>query len=112
MEFYQVIEISSEIQDLLISNWHRSRQDRGFDPMPALKLFLPWAPATWIVAEMNPRDHNSLFGLAIIGHEAEIGGFSLAELAALKGPANLRIEIDRHWRAQKTLNQYLAEHSA
>ena len=107
-----MIEISQEIQDALISNWHRSRQDRSFDPTPVLKLFLPWAPATWLVADMNPRDRDSLFGLAIFADEAELGGFSLAELAELEGPGNLRIEIDRHWRAQKTLGRYLTEHSA
>lgn len=77
-----------------------------------LKLFLPWAPVTWLVSEMNPRDRDSLFGLAIFSDEAELGDFSLAEIAALEGPADLRVEIDQHWRAQKTLNQYLAEHSA
>jgi hypothetical protein len=61
--------------------------------------------------EMNPHDRDSLFGLAIIGDEAELGGFSLTEIAALEGPANLRIEIDRHWWAQRTLNQYLTDHS-
>lgn len=61
---------------------------------------------------MNPRDRDSLFGLAIFSGEAELGDFSLSELAALEGPADLRAEIDQHWRAQKTLNQYLDEHSA
>lgn len=107
-----MIVFSQEIQESLISNWHQSRQNKNFDPTPALKLFLPWAPVTWIVAEMNPRYHDNLFGLAIFADEAELGNFSLAELAALKGPADLRVEIDRHWRAQSTLNQYLAEHSA
>jgi len=107
-----MIVISLEIQEALISNWHQSRQNKNFEPTPALKLFLPWAPITWIVAEMNPHDQDSLFGLAICADEAELGNFSLADLAALKGPADLRVEIDRYWRAQKTLNQYLAEHSA
>lgn len=108
----EMIAISQEIQEALTSNWHRSRQDKSFDPTPVLKLFLPWAPVTWLVSEMNPRDRDSLFGLAIFSDEAELGDFSLAEIAALEGPADLRVEIDQHWRAQKTLNQYLAEHSA
>lgn len=54
-----MIEISQAIQDALISNWHRSRQDRSFDPTPVLKLFLPWAPATWLVADMNPLDRDA-----------------------------------------------------
>lgn len=104
--------IPDEIQDALISNWHRSRQEKDFDPTPVLKLFLPWAPATWLVAEMNPRDRDSLFGVAIFDDNAELGSFSLADLATLSGPGNLRVEIDPHWQAKKTLNQYAAERLA
>lgn len=104
--------IPGEIQELLIANWHQSRREKHFDPIPAVKLFLPWAPATWLVAEMNPVDRDRLFGLSIIAGEAELGDFSLSELATLSGPGNLRAEIDRHWRAQMTLSQYAARHRA
>lgn len=106
-----MIVIKQEIQNQLISNWHESRRNQDFDPTPALKLFLPWAPVTWLVTEMNPHDPDSLFGLAIFSGEAELGGFNLAELLALEGPADLRVEIDRYWRPRKTLNQYFDEPS-
>jgi hypothetical protein len=108
----KLVVIPQEIRDALISNWHRSREEKNFDPTPVLKLFLPWAQATWLVAEMSLRDRDSLFGVAIFDDEAELGSFSLADLVALTGPGNLRVEIDPHWQAQKTLSQYAAKRLA
>lgn len=63
-----------------------------------------------LVAHRNPPDTDNAiaFGLAGLGMGSpEIGSIDLTELQAYKGPLNLGIERDRHWRAQGTLSAYL-----
>jgi hypothetical protein len=72
------------------------------DPVPALKLFNPCGPATWLATELD-RDGVAgsrvppcnLFGLADLGFGCpELGYFSLSEIAAVRLPFGLRIERD------------------
>jgi hypothetical protein len=68
-----------------------------------LKLFTPWANATWFITEMNV-DTGMMFGYCDLGMGMpELGYVSMNELEGLRGPAGLRVERDRHWDHNTTL---------
>lgn len=74
---------------------------------PVLKLFCPWGSATWLISEMDPEDHNMLFGLCDLGHGfPELGWVYLPELEAIRGPAGLKIERDMWFTPGMTLVEY------
>lgn len=73
---------------------------------PVLKVFTPWAGATWLITEMD-ADGDRMFGLADLGlGMPELGYASLQELQSLTGPAGLKVERDRHFEATMTLAEY------
>ena len=57
-----------------------------------MKFFTPDSSWTWYVTEFDPAERRC-FGL-VIGHERELGYFSLAELESVRGPLGLPIERD------------------
>ena len=65
------------------------------DPIALLKYFTPDSSWTWYVIEFDP-EQNLCFGL-VIGHESELGYFSLEELETIRGPMGLPIERDLHF---------------
>ena len=65
------------------------------DPIAVLKYFTPDSSWTWYVIEFDP-EQNLCFGL-VIGHESELGYFSLEELESIRGPMGLPIERDLHF---------------
>lgn len=65
------------------------------DPIARVKFFTPDSNWTWYATEYDPESR-TFFGL-VIGHEAELGYFSLDELEAARGPLGLKIERDLHW---------------
>ncbi len=69
-------------------------QERVKDPIVHVKFFTPWTNWTWYGLEFDGKD--TFFGY-IVGHEAELGYFSLSELASIRGPVGLRIERDRYF---------------
>lgn len=74
---------------------------------PVLKLFTPWAGAMWLVTECDPEEEWRLFGLCDLGlGYPELGYVTLPELEALRGPAGLRVERDRHFAATMSLAAY------
>jgi hypothetical protein len=93
--------------------YNESRRTRGeteIDFMPVVKLFTPWAGATWLLTELDPEDPDIAFGLCDLGLGfPELGNVSLSELEALQGPLGLRVERDLHFKAAKTLGQYAEE---
>ena len=99
---------------LLLSNG-RCRLDaldteREFDFQPVVKLFTPWAAATWLLTEIDPHDEDLAFGLCDLGlGTPELGRFSLRELQGLTGPGGLTVEVDRYFTAAKTLKGYVDE---
>ncbi|HUV65713.1 MAG TPA: DUF2958 domain-containing protein [Sedimentisphaerales bacterium] len=66
--------------------------DNQADPVAYLKLFAPWANWSWYACEYDPESE-VCFGL-VYGFEAELGHFSLAELAEVDGPFGITIERD------------------
>jgi hypothetical protein len=72
-----------------------SQEGRGEEALAMVKFFTPWTSWTWYVLEYDPEDR-LCFGL-VVGHERELGHFSLDELEAVRGPGGLRIERDLYW---------------
>jgi hypothetical protein len=73
-----------------------SQDGKGEDAIAVVKFFTPWSNWTWYASEFNPEE--GLFFGKVVGHETELGYFTLAELEAVRGPAGLRIERDRHFQ--------------
>ncbi len=96
---------------LLLSAQHRRQLllnglDREKDHIPVVKLFTPWANATWVLKDME-TDGDTCFGLCDLGlGEPELGYVSLNELSRLRGPAGLTVEVDAHWEPTKPLSAY------
>ncbi|MCX6076285.1 MAG: DUF2958 domain-containing protein [Campylobacterales bacterium] len=68
------------------------------DPICHVKLFTPDANWTWFVTEFSKeKDDNTCFGY-VVGHESELGYFSLQELESIRGPLGLPIERDLHFQ--------------
>ena len=90
----------------LIANWENETQDHA----PVIKLFTPWAAATWLISELKPGtvpEEDLLFGLCDLGLGCpEPGYVALSELKSLRGPVGLRIERDVHFEPQATLSVY------
>ena len=83
---------------------------RKADIRPAVKLFNPTGAATWLISELDPDDMDTMFGLCDLGQGfPELGYVSLTELKSFRGRFGLGIERDRHWSANKTLQEYADE---
>ncbi len=82
----------------------------GDDTRPAVKLFTPDAQATWLIADMDPRDPDRLFGLCDLGLGfPELGYVSLSELSRLRWSMGMPVERDLYFEPLKTLGEYAAE---
>jgi len=69
-------------------------EDKGFDAHALVKFFTPDSNWTWYASEFDGDD--LFFGL-VVGHEIELGYFSLSELEQAKGALGLPIERDLHF---------------
>ena len=72
------------------------------DPVARIKLFTPDSSWTWYVLEFDPDDR-LCFGL-VIGHERELGYFSIEELEQVRGGLHLPVERDLYFEP-KPLSQ-------
>ena len=92
--------ILNEQESRLRANWNAGCADPedDHDPVPVVKLFTPWAGATWLLTELTPDGIG--FGLCDLGHGTpELGYVSLAEVESVRGPGGLTIERDRHFNS-------------
>lgn len=78
-----------------------TNEELGLAAQALVKFFTPDSSWTWYGSEFDGED--IFFGL-VIGFEAELGYFSLAELESVKGPMGLPIERDEHFKP-KTLQE-------
>jgi hypothetical protein len=78
-----------------------SQEDKGLDAVAQVKFFSPESGWTWYASEWDGED--ICFGL-VVGHELELGYFSLRELEEVRGPKGLLVERDRFFEP-KTLGQ-------
>lgn len=95
--------LSKEIREALPELY--ANEELGLQAQAIVKFFTPDSNWTWYASEFDGED--IFFGL-VIGMEMELGYFSLAELASVRGPLGLPIERDLHFQ-QKPL-QELREH--
>lgn len=72
-----------------------SQDGKGEEAIAQVKFFCPWNGWTWYASEFDPKDR--IFFGVVVGHERELGNFSLDELASVTGPMGLRIERDLYW---------------
>lgn len=73
-----------------------SQEERGDEAIAQVKFFTPWTNWTWYASEYDPVER-LCFGV-VIGHERELGYFSVDELEAIRGPGGLTIERDLYWK--------------
>jgi len=67
-------------------------QENVKDPMVKVKFFTPDSNWTWYATEFDGKD--TFFGY-VVGHDKELGYFSLKELQTNRGPMGLHIERDK-----------------
>lgn len=106
--------LDHQLAELLANgNANRVLRESGLDEHdfnPVVKLFCPWAAATWLLTELAPEDADTLFGLCDLGMGCpELGNVSLREIAEVTGPGGLHIERDIHFTANKSLSAYATE---
>jgi hypothetical protein len=90
------------------ANFGKSRMT---DFKPVVKVFDPSGSATWLLSELAPGD--IALGLCDLGQGTlELGYVSVHELAAQRNRLGLLLEINRHFRATKTLSEYADAPSA
>lgn len=77
----------------------------SLDAQAPVKFFTPDANWTWYASEFDGDD--TFFGL-VIGHEIELGYFSLAELETVRGNLGLPVERDLYYQPKSL--QELKEH--
>lgn len=80
----------SEISDLYAT-------ENTKDPICHIKLFTPDSNWTWYITEFSKENLDTCFGY-VVGHEAELGYFSLEELESVRGALGLPIERDIHFK--------------
>lgn len=67
------------------------------DPICHVKLFLPSTQWTWYITEISQQNHSLCFGY-VIGHENELGYFSLEELEGLQSSLGISVERDESFQ--------------
>jgi hypothetical protein len=84
-------------------------EDKGLEAKAIVKFFTPDSGWTWYATEFDGED--IFFGLAI-GHEAELGYFSLSELKKVRGHLGLPIERDLYFKPTtlRVLQDHYKEH--
>ena len=107
--------LTQSIREQLLRNGRltaQHRQECGDNPdfLPVVKLFTPDAGCTWLLSELDPQDADIAFGLCDLGIGfPELGSVRISELESIRGGLDLKVERDRHFRADKTLSAYAAE---
>jgi hypothetical protein len=83
-----------------------ANEELGLEAQAQVKFFTPDAAWWWYGSEFDGDD--IFFGL-VVGHEIELGYFSLKELQSVRGPLGLPIERDR-WFEPTSLRELKAQH--
>ena len=78
-----------------------AQDGKGEEAIAHVKFFTPTSNWTWYATEFDGED--TFFGL-VVGHDTELGYFSLSELESVVGPLGLGVERDRHF-TPKTLRE-------
>lgn len=88
----------------LLENGRNTDQDH----YPVVKLFTPYAGATWLLSELDPENERIAFGLCDLGMGyPELGYVDLEELAELKTSyGSPVVERDLHFKAKHPISIY------
>lgn len=79
------------------------------DPYPVVKLYMPGADVTWVLAALD-ADGDRAYGLIDVGTGfPELGEVSLSMLAGIKGPGGLPVVVEANYKPRKTLSAYVAD---
>ena len=78
-----------------------AQEASGENAIAHVKFFTPDAQWTWYATEFDGED--TFFGL-VIGHEVELGYFSLSELKKVRGQMGLPIERDMYFTPDTIAN--------
>ncbi len=99
--------ITDEQREQLLANGRARAQSQQLDPQPVVKLFTPDAHATWLLAELDPEDGDTAFGLCDLGlGMPELRHVRLSDLASIRGPLNQPIERDLYFTPRRALSEY------
>ena len=103
----QRLLLNGHLTQLLANGERAARGEDTSDCKPVVKLFNPSGAGTWLLSEIDPANPSIAFGLCDLGMGCpEIGSVDLSELTAYRGPLNLGIERDIHFKATMTLSEY------
>lgn len=92
----------------LLANGAARAAGQSIDPLPAVRLFTPDAPATWLLAALDPADGDTAWGLIDLGiGMPELGTVKLSDLAGIVGPQQRPILRDLYFRASQPLSEYV-----
>ncbi len=81
-------------------------QDGNREAPVVLKVFDPCSNWTWYATEYDPEER-ICFGF-VVGHEEELGYFSLTELESVTNRLGLPLERDLHWNSETPLSKVVA----
>ncbi|MEQ1707500.1 MAG: DUF2958 domain-containing protein [Terricaulis sp.] len=102
--------ITKEEREVMLAFGKQSARGEDIDPIPVVKLFTPDAGATWLLAELDPDDHDIAFGLCDLGlGYPELGSVRLSEIASVRGKLGLPVERDLYFKADRPLSAYAGE---
>jgi hypothetical protein len=71
-----------------------AQDGKGNKATAYVKIFDPCGSWTWYITEFDGADE--CFGL-VLGHERELGYFTISELSTLEGRMGIGLEIDTHF---------------
>lgn len=85
------------------------RTSQRIDFHPLVRLFIPTAPAVWLISELDTDDQDTFFGLCAPGGMApHLGHGRLSSLASLARSHGLRLEHALLSASPAPLSAYLA----
>jgi hypothetical protein len=92
----------------LLANGAARAAGHGIDPRPVVRLFTPYAHATWLLAALDPADGDTAWGLIDLGiGMLALGTVKLSDLGGIVGPQQRPILRDLYFRAAWPLSEYV-----
>ena len=92
----------------LLANGSEKAADRGFDPLPVVKLYLPDAKVCWLLAWIDPDAPDIAYGLCDTGLGCPVmTHVQLSELEAIQGPNGYRVAVDHAFEPRYALSVYV-----
>jgi hypothetical protein len=99
--------ITAEQQRKLLDNGARRMANPDVDLHPIVKWFDPYGSATWLITDMDPDDHDRVFGLCDLGLGfPELGWASVREVRSIMAFGAPRFERDMYWTAEHPISVY------